>query len=86
MFPVVYRQIEQVDGELVEYDKEQFAQINKMRRQEVGKARTPQEKIFIERDRGYKFGWAYRQAVMKGMVDRHMNIRDFYRRYGSDSK
>lgn len=48
------RVIEKTDGELVE-----IGMIKKQKRMEIGKARTLVELEKIERERGYKKGWAY---------------------------
>lgn len=54
--PIVTREIEQVDGELVELDA---ARIKREVRIEQGRAQTLEELKAIEISRGYKNGWAW---------------------------
>lgn len=49
--PKLAREIEQVDGELVEFQR-------KEKKKQVGRARTLEELRIIEKERGYKRGWA----------------------------
>jgi DNA repair protein RadD len=53
------KEIEQVDGELTEVTAEQRAQISRQRAQEIAQARTLDDLKRIERERGYKRGWAF---------------------------
>lgn len=80
-YPVIGRDLEQVDGELHEI---QIRQEKKEKRMEVGKARTPQEKIAIEKERGYKKGWAYNQCLATRLISKEMTFYDFYKRYSND--
>ena len=63
--PVVkYREIETVDGDLIEVARE----MNKKRdKQAVGRARTIEELTQIAHERGYKIGWVWQQARLKGI-------------------
>lgn len=56
VYPVKQRDMEQRDGELVEVTAETLAR--KKKRMEVGQARSLEDLLMIERDRGYKHGWA----------------------------
>jgi len=58
VYEIQYREVEQVDGELVEVEKKQ-------KRQEVGRARTADELWRIAEERGYKSGWVYKQMQLK---------------------
>lgn len=51
-------QIEQVDGELQLLTSEEAAAISKQKRIDVGKAQSMEELLQIEKQRGYKPGWA----------------------------
>ena len=53
------REIEQVEGELVELDKNMIMQQKAQARQEQGRAETLEDLLKIEKQRGYKSGWAY---------------------------
>lgn len=55
VFPVESRVVEEVDGELVELEKER---VRVMRKREVGQARDLEALKLIEKQRGYKRGWA----------------------------
>ncbi|MFM2091065.1 MAG: Klebsiella phage [Planctomycetota bacterium] len=57
VYPVKQRDMEQRDGELVEVTAEMVAR--KQKRMEVGQARTLADLQQIERERGYKAGWAH---------------------------
>lgn len=52
------RELEQVEGELHRITPEMEAQIKRAKKIEVGRARTMEELEKIEKDRGYKRGWA----------------------------
>lgn len=52
----------QVDGEL-----ELITQVKKQRRMEVGMARTMDDLREIAKERGYKSGWVWRMAQLKGI-------------------
>lgn len=58
VYEVKARQIEQVDGELVELTPERQAQLKLKRRREVKDAKSLAELQRIEAERGYKPGWA----------------------------
>ena len=56
VYPVKQRDMEQRDGELVEVTAESLAR--RQKRMEVGKARSLADLLAIERERGYRAGWA----------------------------
>lgn len=58
VYEVKVRQLEHVDGELVKVTAEMAAQGKKEKRREVGQAKTYEELLKIEAERGYKKGWA----------------------------
>lgn len=58
------RTVEEIDGGLVEVDINKY---KKQQRQQVGRARTMDELRRIAKERGYKKGWIYHQAKMKGI-------------------
>lgn len=58
------RDVEEVDGELEEIRERNIAKIKRM---EVGKARTMDQLKTIARERGYKSGWVFKQAQIKGI-------------------
>lgn len=78
VYPVMSREIEQVEGELQEI---RIRQEKKEKRIEVGKAQTPQDKIKIEKERGYKKGWAYNQCKFKKLIHGTMQFGEFYEKY-----
>lgn len=53
------REMEQVEGALVKITPEMRAEIAAQRKAEVGKARTLEDLLRIEKERGYKPGWAH---------------------------
>ena len=65
LVPVKERQIDEVDGTLVEVNIETF---KKRQRQEVGKAESMDELWRIAKERGYASGWVFRQAKLKELV------------------
>lgn len=58
IYPVQSREIEQVDGELAEVSEDEKRAMSERRKSEVRAARDLEELIAIERERGYKSGWA----------------------------
>jgi len=58
VYEAAARQMEQVDGELRKLTSEDKQRLAKMRAIEVAKAKTLEELVQIEKDRGYKPGWA----------------------------
>lgn len=52
------RELEQIDGELKQITPEEAAIISKQKRVEMGRAQSMEELLKIEKDRGYKSGWA----------------------------
>ena len=58
------REIEEVEGDLVEIEREK---LRKAKRSEVGKAKTIDELWAISKERGYKSGWVYQMAKVKGI-------------------
>jgi len=65
VYEVKGRNLEQVDGMLVQVTEEMTAQQKKERRQEVGKAQTLEELQRIAAERGYKPSWARIQWEMR---------------------
>lgn len=65
VYPVESRQIEERAGELeeIKYTPEQ----KKARRMQVGMARSVEDLKQIAKERGYKSGWVWYQAKMKGL-------------------
>jgi DNA repair protein RadD len=63
-YPKMGREIDEIDGELVEIDI-----VNKKReeRMEVGKAKTIQDLFKIQKERGYKKGWVWQVARAKNI-------------------
>lgn len=60
--PIAYREVEQVDGELAEINKEAIA---KARRQQQAAARTIDDLRKIAEERGYKPRWIRKMAQLK---------------------
>lgn len=60
--PVQVREIEQVDGTLVEFKR---AAEKRQQRQQVGKAQTLEDFLKIAADRGYKPGWAHQMMRIR---------------------
>lgn len=61
------REIDSVDGELKELTDEEIEFEKKKSRMEVGKARTLDDLWRIQKERGYKPGWVFTQAKIKGI-------------------
>ena len=57
--PVQSREIEQVDGDLVKLQEEEKRRFRINKRREVGQAQSLEALQLIEKQRGYKSGWAY---------------------------
>lgn len=57
-FDIQSREVEEVEGELVEIDQE-IAAAQRARRREQGSARSLEELIAFGKSKGYKPGWAY---------------------------
>jgi superfamily II DNA or RNA helicase len=57
--PIQSREIEQVDGDLVKLQEEEKRRFRINKRREIGQAKTLEALEGIERQRGYKRGWAY---------------------------
>jgi superfamily II DNA or RNA helicase len=62
--PVEAREVEEVDGELVEIERQQA---KKAARIEVGMAKTIADLNKIAEERGYKKAWVYKQMQIKGI-------------------
>lgn len=62
--PVQERKVDEVDGGLVEVDVKSF---KKQQRMQVGRAKTMEDLKRIAAERGYKKGWVYHQAKLKGI-------------------
>lgn len=71
VYPVEGREIEDVDGDVVEVDIEEFKAMQvdwkKERRMEVGKCRTVQELRAVAKERNYKEGWVMNQCKLKNI-------------------
>ena len=69
VYPVDAREIEDVDGDVVEVDIEEFKALQqdwkKTRRMEVGKCKTESEIRAIAKERKYKEGWIRNQCKLK---------------------
>lgn len=63
VYPIQYREIEEVEGEL----EEVVIQRKKDARMEVGKAKTLADLKRIQEERGYAPGWIFTQAKIKGI-------------------
>ena len=61
------REIEHIDGELLEVTKEMIMQQKKEARIEQGKARTLRELLALEKSKGYKSGWAFKVYKSRGV-------------------
>jgi superfamily II DNA or RNA helicase len=59
------REIQQVEGELVRLSDEEIAVEKRTRQIEVAKSQTLEELLKIEKDRGYKRGWAKRMFMVR---------------------
>ena len=64
VYPVDSRKIDEIDGMLAEIKE---AQARKSKSMEVGMARTIDDLRRIAKERGYKSGWIYKQAQIKGI-------------------
>lgn len=67
VYPVQERDIEVVEGEVKEVDKEAIRAVKKQKRMEVGQAKSLDDLIKIAKQRGYKMGWVYKMAQVKGL-------------------
>jgi len=65
VYPIQSREIEQVEGELMEVGEAEVKR--KALRREVGRAKTADDLLRIAKERGYKRGWVYKQALLKGI-------------------
>ena len=65
VYPVMSREIEEIDGDLVEID---LAMARKEKRMQVGRAKSLGELQAIAKERGYSPNWAFVQAKLKGLV------------------
>ena len=64
IFPIISREVEQIDGELAEI---QIQEAKKEKRMEKGRAKTIAELQAIAKERGYDPKWVYIQAKIKGI-------------------
>lgn len=53
-----------------EEQKQEFERVRKQRRMEVGRCQTFDDLLKIQKERGYKPGWAFRMAKLKGISTR----------------
>ena len=59
---------------ITEEQKRELEKVKKQQRMEVGMCTTFDELLQIQRDRGYKNGWAFRIAKLKGIETRRSLI------------
>jgi len=64
-YPVESRELFEVDGELAEIEK--VKQEKKLKRMEVGQAKTLDDLRKIREERGYKHAWVFKMAATKGI-------------------
>lgn len=67
-YPIKYRDIEEVEGDLKQLNAEDVIRENAAKRQEVGRARTLDDLRRIQRERGYKTSWVFQIARVKGIT------------------
>jgi hypothetical protein len=56
--PIEERDIQHVDGELIEVSEEAAELLRVQKRREEARAQTYEDLLRIEKERGYKSGWA----------------------------
>lgn len=59
---------------ITEEQKQELEKVKKRQRMEVGMSTTFDELLKIQKDRGYKAGWAFRMAKLKGIETRRSSI------------
>jgi uncharacterized Zn finger protein (UPF0148 family) len=59
---------------ITEEQKQELEKAKKRQRMEVGMCTTFDELLKIQKDRGYKAGWAFRMAKLKGIETRRSSI------------
>lgn len=64
IYPIQSREIDEIDGELQEL---QIQQEKKAARRQQGRAKTIADLQAIAKERGYKSGWVWKQAQLKGI-------------------
>ena len=67
VYPVTGREIEHVDGDVKEVDKEAIRAESKLKSMEVRMARTMDDLWKIARQRNYKSGWVFKMAQIRGL-------------------
>lgn len=72
VYEIDQRQVKQVEGELQQVTPEQAARIAKEKRRQVGSAKSLEQLLAIERERGYKSGWA--EHVYRARNARHAPV------------
>ncbi len=63
-YPVQSREIDEVDGELAEVN---MIDLKRKKKEEIWGAKTMEDLFRIERERGYKSGWAHIQAKIRNI-------------------
>jgi len=66
-YPIKYREIDEVEGDLKQLNAEDVIRENAAKRQEVGRARTLDDLRRIANERGYKSAWVRKMASVKGI-------------------
>ena len=66
-YEVQARKVENVDGIIREIDKEAIRATKKVKRMEVGRAKTIKDLQQIAKERGYKQGWVYQIMKARGI-------------------
>ncbi len=68
IYEIQSRDIEEIEGELKEIDRNDVLVQKKKKRMEVGQARTIDDLKRIAEDRGYAKGWVFKMAKIRGLA------------------
>jgi DNA repair protein RadD len=68
IYEIQSRDIEEIEGELKEIDRNAVLVQKKKKRMEVGQARTIDDLKRIAEDRGYASGWVWKMAKIRGLA------------------